>query len=113
MLNAFAHSDILVLPSRSEGLSVVGVQALGMGLALVLSDAGGNGELVQNGENGFLFPTSDMGALAISLKKLLENPALLQSAQQKSRKLAKKFDLETIVGQYETLLNAASLTSKV
>jgi hypothetical protein len=28
---------------------------------------------------------------------------MLQSAQQKSRELAKKFDLETIVGQYEEL----------
>jgi len=113
VLNAFARGDILVLPSRSEGLSVVGVQALGMGLALVLSDAGGNSELVQNGENGFLFPTGDMGTLAASLRKLLENPALLQSAQQKSRKLAKKFDLETIVGQYETLFKTVNLKSSI
>ena len=42
VLEAFTESDILVLPSRSEGLSVVGVQALGLGLALVLSDVGGN-----------------------------------------------------------------------
>jgi len=103
VLNAFARGDVLVLPSRSEGLSVVGVQALGMGLALVLSDAGGNGELVQDGQNGFLFPVGDMDALTAALKKLLEDPAMLQSAQQKSRELAKKFDLETIVGQYEEL----------
>ena len=37
-------------------ISVVGVQALGMGLALVLSDAGGNAELARDGENGFVFP---------------------------------------------------------
>jgi glycosyltransferase involved in cell wall biosynthesis len=106
VLNAFAESDILVLPSRSEGLSVVGVQALGMGLALVLSDAGGNGELVWHGENGFLFPTGDIGALMAALKTLLETPAALQSAQQRSRELAKKFDLETVVAQYETLFSS-------
>jgi glycosyltransferase involved in cell wall biosynthesis len=106
VLNVFAHSDILVLPSRSEGLSVVGVQALGMGLALVLSDAGGNGELVRDGENGFLFPSGDVAALTAALKKLIENRVMLQSAQQKSRELAQQFDLETIIGQYEKLFGA-------
>ena len=106
VLQAFAHSEILVLPSRSEGLSVVAVQALGMGLALVLSDAGGNRELVQNGANGFLFPIGDVDGLATALKSLLANPALLQTAQQKSLELAQRFDLETIIGQYETLFES-------
>lgn len=106
VLNFFARSDILVLPSRSEGLSVVGVQALGMGLALVLSDVGGNGELVQDGENGFLFAADDVEALAAALKKLLTDPRMLQSAQQKSLELAKKFDLESILGQYEAMFKS-------
>lgn len=103
VLAAFAQGDILVLPSRSEGLSVVGVQALGMGLALVLSDAGGNRELVRNGQNGFLFPTGNLDALQSAIQTLLENPSLLQSAQQSSRELARKFDLDVIVEQYEKL----------
>ena len=111
VLNIFAQSDILVLPSRSEGLSVVGVQALGMGLALVLSDVGGNRELVRDGENGFLFPSGDIVTLTATLKRLLEDLAMLQSAQQKSRELAQAFDLETIVGQYESLFESIDLTS--
>lgn len=103
VLDGFARSEILVLPSRSEGLSVVGVQALGMGLALVLSQAGGNAELVRDGENGFLFPVGDVQALSAALRTLLENPARLQAARQSSLELAPKFDLETIVTQYETL----------
>ncbi len=106
VLNVFAQADVLVLPSRSEGLSVVGVQALGMGLAMILSDAGGNRELLHDGENGFLFPTGDVNALTTALKTLLENPSMLQSAQTKSRELAQKFDLEAIVGQYEGLFKA-------
>lgn len=112
VLAAFAQGDILVLPSRSEGLSVVGVQALGMGLALVLSDAGGNRELVHHGQNGFLFPTGNLDALQTALQTLLKNPSLLQSAQQTSRNLAKSFDLETIVGQYETLFRETKKNRK-
>jgi L-malate glycosyltransferase len=106
VLSQFAQSDLLVLPSRSEGLSVVGVQALAMGLALVLSDAGGNLELVENGVNGFTFPVGDVAALTAALRQLLQNPTLLQSAQAKSRQMAKKFDLDTIIGQYDALLRS-------
>jgi glycosyltransferase involved in cell wall biosynthesis len=105
VLDEFAHSDLLVLPSRSEGLSVVGVQALGIGLAMVLSDAGGNLELVSDGENGFIFPAGDVSALAERLERLLVSPYMLQSAQEKSRAMAQKFDLAAIVLQYETLFN--------
>jgi glycosyltransferase involved in cell wall biosynthesis len=113
LLNAFAHSDILVMPSRSEGLSVVGVQSLGMGLALVLSDVGGNSDLVRDGENGFLFPSEDCNALTAALKKLIENPTMLQSAQQKSRELAQEFDLETVVRQYESVFKSVNREESV
>jgi glycosyltransferase involved in cell wall biosynthesis len=105
VLSEFAQSDLLVLPSRSEGLSVVGVQALGMGLALLLSDAGGNLELVRDGENGFLFPAGDIDALTRQLEYLLKNPGMLQSAQAKSREMARKYDLPGIVSQYEELFS--------
>jgi glycosyltransferase involved in cell wall biosynthesis len=105
VLAEFARSDLLVLPSRSEGLSVVGVQALGMGLAMLLSNAGGNLELVRDGENGFLFPVGDVNALTDRLSRLLENPSMLQSAQVKSREMAKKFDLPAIISQYESIFS--------
>lgn len=106
VLAQMARSDLLALPSRSEGLSVVGVQGLAMGLALVLSEAGGNVELVKSGENGFLFPPGDLDALTAALKNLLENPPALAEAQKRSREMAAAFNLETIVGQYENLFNS-------
>ncbi len=103
VLDLMAQSDLLALPSRSEGLPVVGVQGLAMGLALVLSDAGGNVELVQPGSNGCLFPAGDLDALTESLKNLLASPSAIQSAQAKSREMAKAFDLDVIVEKYETV----------
>ena len=105
VLSEFASSDLLVLPSRSEGLSVVGVQALSLGLAMLLSDAGGNLELVREGENGFIFPVGDLDALTDRLRKLLESPSMLQSAQVKSLEIAKKFNLADIISQYEKLFS--------
>jgi len=107
VLGYFAQSDILILPSRSEGLSVVGVQALAMGLALVLSDAGGNPDLVRPGENGYLFAPGDVDRLTQSLRALLTTPSLLADFQAHSRQLAQAFALEKIIGQYEAALLAA------
>ncbi len=112
LLEAFARSDILVMPSRSEGLSVVGVQSLGMGLALVLSDVGANSDLVRDGQNGFLFRSGDRNALTTALKRLLEDPAMLQSAQQKSRELAQAFDLGAVIGQYEMIFKSVWISTR-
>jgi glycosyltransferase involved in cell wall biosynthesis len=105
VLERFAASDILCLPSRAEGLSVVGVQGLAMGLAMVLSDAGGNRELVEDGQNGFSVPVGDVDALTGALRRLVEDPALRQAFRQKSLLLAEKFSLDRIVTQYEALLS--------
>jgi glycosyltransferase involved in cell wall biosynthesis len=108
VLEHFAASDILVLPSRSEGLSVVGVQGLAMGLALILSEAGGNPELVKPGENGFLFQPGDVDALTAALESLLTSPEKMAAFQARSRAMAEAFDLEEIVSQYEKTLEAAA-----
>lgn len=113
VLDLMAVSDLLALPSRSEGLPVVGVQGLAMGLALVLSDAGGNVELVQPGGNGCLFPAGDLDALTESLQSLLASPSAIQSAQAKSRAMAKAFDLGVIVEKYETVFQEVIGKSKI
>ncbi|MDX9992949.1 MAG: glycosyltransferase family 4 protein [Anaerolineales bacterium] len=108
VLEHFAASDILVLPSRSEGLSVVAVQGLAMGLALVLSAAGGNPELVQPGENGFLFQPGDVTALTAALESLLSSPTKVAAFQARSRAMSAAFDLEKIVYEYEKILEKAA-----
>lgn len=104
VLQQFARSDLLALPSRAEGLSVVGVQALAMGLALVLGAAGGNLELVRDGQNGFLVPPGSLPALTEALRRLLTDSDALQAAQANSLSMAQQFNLETVLTQYETLM---------
>lgn len=111
VLTWFAQADLLALPSRAEGLSVVGVQALAMGLALVLSAVGGNLELVEPGVNGLLVHPGDIAGLAAALRTYLSNPAALQQARVASRKLAQKFDLQTIVQEYELVFTNLAGTS--
>jgi glycosyltransferase involved in cell wall biosynthesis len=111
VLDEFSRADILFMPSRAEGLPVVGVQALACGLALVVGRAGGFADLVAHGENGFLHAPDDADGLSASLRSLLSNPAAILSARQKSLTLAQSFDLERVVDEYEkTLLTIMNQT---
>ena len=103
VLEYFAHSDLLFMPSLSEGLPVVGLQALAMGLAIVASTAGGNVDLVKPGYNGFLADSGDRQALSGALRSLLSDRNALQKARQASRDLSDRFDIKTVVDRYETI----------
>lgn len=108
VIETYRYSDILFMPSLSEGLPVVGVQAMAMGLALVMSRAGGNVDLVAEGQNGFLFKPQDVDGFVAALKALLENPRRLMAFRQGSRKHAADFDLKQITDQYEVMLAKAA-----
>jgi glycosyltransferase involved in cell wall biosynthesis len=63
----------LVLPSRSEGLPRVVMEAMARGRAVVASDVGGMRELVVDGETGRIVPPEDVGALAHALAGVLKD----------------------------------------
>jgi glycosyltransferase involved in cell wall biosynthesis len=91
------------MPSLSEGLPVVGVQALAMGLAVVATRVGGFVDLVEPGRNGFLAEPGDGEALAAALRSLLSDPAALTQARRLSRDLARRFDIESVADGYEAI----------
>jgi glycosyltransferase involved in cell wall biosynthesis len=100
VINWLARSDILFMPSLSEGLPVVGVQALSMGLALVLSRVGGCIDLVAPQQNGFLVECDDSAGFEAALRQLLSDKECLLAYRRASRELAKRFDLNKIVEDY-------------
>jgi len=96
----YKESDVLFMPSLSEGFPVAGVQGLAMGLAVVASRIGGWMDLVNHGENGFLVdPAHEQGYIE-ALDDLLGDPQRLYRFRQASREIANKFDLAGIVDQY-------------
>ena len=104
VLGWFDKSDILFMPSLSEGLPVVGVQALAKGLALVVSDIGGFVDLVDEGENGFLIDNADPLVYSSVLRELLLNHQQLNNFKERSLAKAGEFDLDVVVDKYERLV---------
>jgi glycosyltransferase involved in cell wall biosynthesis len=72
---ALDDASLLVLPSRSEGMGRVVVEALLRGRPVLGSRVGGIRDLVRDGENGLLF---EPGELAPALERALSDRALLE-----------------------------------
>ena len=69
------QAQIGVICSDSEGLSNAVLEYMAAGLASVVTDVGGNPELVDDGRTGTLVPTGDPAALADAILALVETPA--------------------------------------
>jgi glycosyltransferase involved in cell wall biosynthesis len=103
VIQYFNNSDILFMPSSSEGLPVVGVQALAMGLAIIASRVGGFVDVVDEGVNGFLYSPEDLSGMQTGLQFLINNPDTLLEYRKQSRRLASKFDLSIVIDGYERI----------
>ncbi|GEM_PF-126350 len=111
VMKRFDHSDLLFMPSLSEGLPVVGVQALAKGLAIVASRVGGFVDLVEEGENGALLPSDDKDGMVEALRRFLIDPEKLLRARHRSREIAQRFDIVSIADSYEKIYESLKVSN--
>jgi glycosyltransferase involved in cell wall biosynthesis len=109
VIGIFHRSDILFMPSTTEGLPVTGIQGMASGLALLLSNAGGNPEIITEGENGFVHDPDDTAGFSKDLRSLLSDAHLLLQMRTNSLRLAENFDIKKTAADYlkvfETLVS--------
>ncbi|MFP4162757.1 MAG: glycosyltransferase family 4 protein [Chitinispirillaceae bacterium] len=99
-----ACCDILLIPSVTEGMPVVVLNALALGLAVIGSDIPPLRELVLQGENGFLCSLSSKECFRDKLIMLLSDRKCLEKLKTNSRASVRKFDWDKITIKYETLM---------
>jgi glycosyltransferase involved in cell wall biosynthesis len=82
--------EVVLLPSRMEGLSQAALEAMALGKAVVLSAAGGNLDLVRNESDGLLVGPTDPRAWAAALERLLNDAALRERLGRAARVTARE-----------------------
>jgi glycosyltransferase involved in cell wall biosynthesis len=94
----FQAMDMLILPSHSEGLPNVVLEAFSYGKAVVATSVGGVPELVEDGKNGILVPSENPKALADAIVQFMEDPVRRESLGEAARsatRLRFNFDDQT------------------
>jgi glycosyltransferase involved in cell wall biosynthesis len=103
-----ANSSVLVLPSTSEGLGRVIIEAMATGTPVIGSRVGGIPELVEDGVSGFLVPTGDEIALAERLRWILTNPDNAGAMGERGRRFVEHFfSTESYLNGYKQILEIA------
>ncbi|WP_054031626.1 glycosyltransferase family 4 protein [Desulfatitalea tepidiphila] len=96
--------DIYVLPSLWEGLPMVLLEALAVGIPVVATDVGGVSTAIKNGITGLLVPPGEPDRISAAVINLLDNDCLRNSCIQNGRQLFEQdFTAEKMVKRYEDL----------
>jgi glycosyltransferase involved in cell wall biosynthesis len=107
--HALDEAWFLVLPSRSEGMGRVVVEALARGRPVLGARVGGIRDLIENGVNGVLVPVGDTAALADALAGLLSDRAWVERLAGAARESA----LPWILSPEEFAARQAELVERV
>ena len=105
--------DVVLLPSRSEGLSQGLLEGMALGKPVVASDAPGNLDVVTDGVDGRLVPPLDPAMWAAAIEELLRNSALAHRLGEAGKHTAREtysleHTIERTVSLYDTLLTQSS-----
>jgi len=105
-----AASDVLILPSRSEGVPSVILEAQACGMPVIASRTGGIPDVVKHGRTGLLVDVNDLHGLIRALRRLINNPELRRTMGQEARRLIKErdFSIENFVAKYIKLYREIS-----
>jgi glycosyltransferase involved in cell wall biosynthesis len=88
-----AAGDVFVLPSGYDPSPRALNEAMNFALPAVVSDGVGTaGDLVVDGENGFIFPVGEIGILADRMRRFLDNPGLRQEMGERALRMVSKWN---------------------
>ncbi len=101
-----ARSSLLLHTSRAEGMPGAQIQAMACGIPVVATDCEfGPREVIQHGENGFLAPVADIGALAARVKELLGDEMLRRRMAAAAQRSVARFAAARAMRGYEAALD--------
>jgi glycogen synthase len=104
LFDLFQRHDIYLFPSLYEPFSLTLIHALACGIPTAAARAGGNPEIVRDGESGVLFEKGEPADLARAVLRLARDPALRTRVSAGGRAAAHRFTFEAMVDGMEGFL---------
>jgi len=104
----YREHDILLFPSVwEEPFSIVLLEAMSSGVAVVGTNTGGSAEILEDEVNALVFPKSDPESCASQVVRLLQNPGYFEAIRRNGRRTIElRFELEKMVDKIDASVTA-------
>jgi len=100
--------DVFVLSSREEGIPNALLEAMAAGRPAVVTDVGGNREVLRDGDTGWIVPAQSPAALADALAAVLGDPAEARRRGERARAdTHERHSIDAMVRRHEAFYRAA------
>jgi glycosyltransferase involved in cell wall biosynthesis len=104
MFARMAEASAFVMTSRKEGLPMVLLEAMGIGLPVVAYDCPtGPGDVISDGLDGYVVPDGDEAALEARLLELMDDPEERRRLAAHGRAKAAEYDADRLAERWEAL----------
>jgi len=105
-IQALATADLFVLPSYTEGFSMAVLEAMAVGLPVIVTPVGAMPEVVQDDINGKITPVGNPDKLALNIEYFIMNPEKARQIGTYNREYVKRnYDIEIVAEKLLTILN--------
>ena len=105
MEEILAIADMFLLTSEYESFGLAALEAMAAGVPVISTNGGGLPEINVPGETGYLSNVGDIQSMTAHALDILRNEKTLKQFKANALAHARKFDIHTIIPQYEALYN--------
>jgi len=91
----YLNADLMILPTHSDGFALTQLEAQARGLPLIVSAY--CGQVVNHAEDGFLLPKVTPNAIAVAIRKIINEPSCMKGMDIKAVANSRKFSYKTVV----------------
>lgn len=95
-----AGCDVFALTSHHEGFPLTLLEAMHLGLPLVVTESGGHMDYFKDGEHGILLRTRNVQELAQAIRRLVDDPAARQRMSARNRETVQRYLMHNLKNEY-------------
>jgi glycosyltransferase involved in cell wall biosynthesis len=104
LVDLYLKSDIFILPSLIEGVSLVAMEAMALGCSCILTNCGGINDYAQQGYNAIIVPIKDSLSISDSYFHLVQNVQLKNRLKINGMKTIKKYTYDNMGEKFLKIL---------
>ena len=103
LLDLYRNADIFVLPSEREGMPLVLLEAMAVGLPVIATDVIGNRDVVENNVSGILVDAHNPASLRTALLELADDPARRTRLRDAAKSFVASFSWPHVTTRFDDL----------